>query len=85
MPRAVIAHGELAGPQAHLDPGARRAELGRVVQQVPHRDLEAVGAAGQRPGLEVGGEDGLGPVPPGPGQAGLDDLVQLHLAERAWL
>jgi len=24
--RTVIAHGELAGPQAHLDPGAGRAE-----------------------------------------------------------
>jgi len=44
--RAEIAHGELAGPQAHLDPGAGRAELSRVIQQVPDGDLQAVGAAG---------------------------------------
>jgi hypothetical protein len=38
--RAVVAYGELAGPQAHLDPRAGRAELGRVVQQVPDGDAE---------------------------------------------
>jgi len=73
--RAVIAHGELAGPQAYLDLGAGRAELGRVVQQVAHRDLKAVGAAGHRPRLKLRREDGMGPVPAGSRQAGLDDLV----------
>ena len=76
----VVAHGELAAQQDHLDRAARRAELSRVVQQVTHRDLQPLGAAEHQARREIGGEDGPRPVPAGALQRGRHHLVQAHVA-----
>jgi hypothetical protein len=80
---AVIAHGELAGHQRDLHHSARRPELGRVVQQVPDRDLEPLGAADDLARLEPGREDGPGPVPPGGRQRRGDHLFEPDIFVRA--
>jgi lysophospholipase L1-like esterase len=81
-PGSVIAHGELAGVQAHLDRGARRTEFRRVVQEVPDRGLQPLGAAADYARLKVRGEDGLRPVPAGAFQRGGDHLGEVHLVRR---
>jgi hypothetical protein len=81
----AVAHGELAVPQPDLHPAARRAELGRVIQQVPDRDAQPVGLAADDTGLEIRGEGGPRPVPAGTVQAGGDHVVQRHVADLASL
>ena len=81
--RSLVAHGELAAEQPYLHRGARRAELGRVVQQVTDRDLQPPGAAEDDARLQIGRERGLRPVPPGALQACRHHLIEPDVAERA--
>src|SRR5580658_10052579 len=77
----VVAHGQLAAGQAYLH--ARRAELGRVVQQVADGGLEPPGVAEDDTRLEIGREADLRPVPPGAFQAGGDHIVEPDVSELA--
>jgi hypothetical protein len=79
----VVAHGELAGLQRDLHRAARRAELGRVVQQVPDCDLQPLGAANDLARLELGHQDGLRPVPAGGRQRRGHHLLEPDVLLRA--
>jgi hypothetical protein len=63
----VVGHGEFAVPQADLHRAAGRTELGRVVQQVPDRDLQSGATADDAARLQIGREEGPRPVPAGDG------------------
>jgi hypothetical protein len=80
---AVVPDGELGRVQAYLDGSAGGGEFGRVVQQVPDRDLDAGRVTRYHAGLEVGQEDGPRPVPPRGLQAGRGDLVEPDLRRGA--
>jgi hypothetical protein len=79
----VVAHDEFAVPEADLHRAARRTELGRVVQQVPDRGLQPVGAADHAARLQIGREEGLRPIPAGDGQGSGDHLVEVDIPARA--
>src|SRR5205807_357749 len=61
-PGAVVAHRHLAAADRDLDLAARRAPLGRVVEQVRDRALDRRGDAVDDRLLEVGRERDAGPV-----------------------
>jgi hypothetical protein len=73
---SVVAHGQLPGRQRDLYRAGRRPELGRVVQQVPDRDLQPLGAANDLARLESGHKDGPRPVPAGGRQRRGDHLLE---------
>jgi len=79
----VVGYREFAVPQADLHRAARRTELGRVVQQVPDRDLQPLGAADDDVRLKIGREAGPRPIPAAGGQGGGDHLVQVDILVRA--
>lgn len=82
-PGSEVAHGELAQVQAHPHLAARRAELGRVIQEVPDRDRQAFGAPGDGTWLEIRREGGPRPVPARSRKGRGDNLVQAYLLELA--
>jgi hypothetical protein len=74
--RPVVAHDQLARRQAYRHRSLRWTELGRVIQQVPDRDLQPPGVAADVARLEIGQEFRPRPIPPRGLQIGGDYLIE---------
>ena len=79
--RPVVAHGQRAAAQRHLDRAARRRELRRVVEQVVDRPPEPLRHAVDGDGLEVGAERDPGRVAARALERLADERVQPHVLQ----